>query len=132
MGLNKVGKVILADCHMTEEQSTSLFKTISLSTNIHHLDLSLISLEHVPVKVISQGAVNLETLRVVDSDLLKEQIEEILILVSSDTKLKLLEVSFEDAFIICDEVIEKSELKELRVSEEYEYDEENWMQFYFH
>jgi len=130
--LNKVEKVILSDCHLTEEQSTSLFEMVAISTNIIYLDLSLISLEHVPAKVLAQGAVKIETLRVVDSDLLKEQIEEILTLVSSATKLKLLEVSFEDAFVICDEVIEKSELKELRVSEDYEYDEENWMQFYFH
>jgi hypothetical protein len=74
---------------------------------------------------------NLETLRVMDSDLLKGQLEEILLKVSSDTKLKLLEVSYEDAFVICDEVIEKSKLQELRLSEDYEYDEENWMQFYF-
>eukprot|EP00092_Neocalanus_flemingeri_P035207 GFUD01038311.1.p1 GENE.GFUD01038311.1~~GFUD01038311.1.p1 ORF type:complete len:532 (-),score=131.81 GFUD01038311.1:66-1661(-) len=129
--LNKVEKVILADCHMTEDQSTSLFKTIAISTNINYLDLSLISVEHIPAEVLAQGAVKIETLKLVDSDLLREQIEEILIQVSSTTKLKLLEVSFEDAFVIDDEIIERSVLKELRLSEDYEYDEENWMQFYF-
>eukprot|EP00092_Neocalanus_flemingeri_P107008 GFUD01137328.1.p1 GENE.GFUD01137328.1~~GFUD01137328.1.p1 ORF type:complete len:540 (-),score=127.36 GFUD01137328.1:120-1739(-) len=129
--LNKVEKVILADCHMTEDQSTSLFKTVAISTNINYLDLSLISVEHIPAEVLAQGAVKIETLKLVDSDLLREQIEEILIQVSSTTKLKLLEVSFEDAFVIDDEIIERSVLKELRLSEDYEYDEENWMQFYF-
>eukprot|EP00092_Neocalanus_flemingeri_P016560 GFUD01017920.1.p1 GENE.GFUD01017920.1~~GFUD01017920.1.p1 ORF type:complete len:534 (-),score=117.40 GFUD01017920.1:77-1678(-) len=129
--LNKVEKVILADCHMTEDQSTSLFKTVAISTNINYLELSLISVEHIPAEVLAQGAVKIETLKLVDSDLLREQIEEILIQVSSTTKLKLLEVSFEDAFVIDDEIIERSVLKELRLSDDYEYDEENWMQFYF-
>ena len=103
----------------------AICRTFSLETSCSGTEaiISLLSL--------SQGAVNIETLRVVESDLLKEQIEEILLLVSADTKLELLEVSFQDAFVICDEVIEKSELKELRVSEDYEYDEENWMQLYF-
>eukprot|EP00092_Neocalanus_flemingeri_P037026 GFUD01040309.1.p1 GENE.GFUD01040309.1~~GFUD01040309.1.p1 ORF type:complete len:544 (-),score=116.02 GFUD01040309.1:15-1646(-) len=131
--LNKVEKVILASCHrhMTEDQLTSLFKIVAISTNINYLDLSFISVEHIPAEVLAQGAVKIETLKLVDSHLLREQIEEILLQVSSTTKLKLLEVSFEEASVIDEEIIERSVLKELRVSEDYEYDEENWMQFYF-
>eukprot|EP00092_Neocalanus_flemingeri_P094938 GFUD01120768.1.p1 GENE.GFUD01120768.1~~GFUD01120768.1.p1 ORF type:complete len:536 (+),score=124.41 GFUD01120768.1:169-1776(+) len=131
--LNKVEKVILVSCHrhMTEDQLTSLFKIVAISTNINYLDLSFISVEHIPAEVLAQGAVKIETLKLVDSHLLREQIEEILLQVSSTTKLKLLEVSFEEASVIDEEIIERSVLKELRVSEDYEYDEENWMQFYF-
>ena len=99
--------------------------------SIKYLDLSLVSLEHIPAKVLADGAVNLETLRVVDSDLLKEQLEAILSQVSEDSKLKVLELSHDEAYIICDDVVEKSKLEELRVRDDYEYDEENRMQFYF-
>jgi len=128
--LNKVEKVIISDCHITEDQSVALFKTIAISTNISYLDLSLVSLEHVPAKVLADGAVNLETLRVVDSDLLKDQLEAILLQVSEDSKLKVLELSQDDAFTISDEIVLKSKLEELRFREDYEYDEENLLQFY--
>ena len=131
LALNKLDTVILCDCQMIEDQTSILFKTIAFSTNINHLDLSLVSLEHVPAEVFSDGAVEVETFKAVDSALLKEQMEAILLKVSFNTKLKLFEVSFEDAFVISDEVIENTELEELRITEDYERDDYNWMQFYF-
>ena len=138
LALNKLDTVILCDCQMIEDQTSILFKTIAISTNINHLDLSYVSLEHVSAEVFSDGAVEIETFIAVNSTLLKEQMEAILLKVSFTTKLKLFQVSFEDAFVISDEVIENNELllktpklEELKITEEYERDDSNWMQFNF-
>ena len=128
--LNKVTKVIISDCCVSEEQSVVLFESISISTNIQFLDLSLVSLNHIPPPVLGAGARNLRTLRAVHSDLSREQVELVLITVTSDDKLEVFEISRDDAKDISDELIKKSELEEFRVSDHYDYDEDSALQFY--
>jgi len=128
--LNKVTEVIIADCCVTEEQSTLLFEIMSISTNIQILDISLVSLEHIPAKIFAGAARRLVTLRAVDSDLQKEQLELLLLQISVDDRLNVLEISRDEAKVLSDEVIQNSKLNELRVSEDFEYESDNYLQFY--
>jgi len=128
--LNKVAKVIISDCCVSEEQSVVLFEAISISTNIQFLDLSLVSLNHIQPPLLAAGARNLETLRLVHSDLSREQVELILITVTTDDRLEVFEISRDDSKDISDELIEKSDLEEFRVTDNYDYDEDSSLQFY--
>jgi len=128
--LNKVREVIISDCCVTEEQTTLLFEMMSISTNIQMLDISLVSLEHIPAKIFVGAARRLLTLKAVDSDLQKEQLELVLLQITIDDKLKVLEISRDEAKVVSDEVIQRSKLNELRVSEDFEYESDNYLQFY--
>jgi len=128
--LNKVTEVIISDCCVTEEQSTLLFEMMSISTNIQMLDISLVSLEHIPANIFAGAARRLVTLKAVDSDLQKEQLELVLLQITIDDKLNVLEISRDEAKVVSDEVIQRSKLNELRVSEDYEYESDNYLQFY--
>merc|ERR1712142_956914 len=127
--LNKIRKVILLDCHVVREQLGLLFQTIILSTNICYLDLSLIPLASFSMEEFVEGALNLRVLRLLDTDVPKDLVEEILRRVTQETKLEWLEISVEDACNVSDLILHESYLKELRISEEYEYDEERYMIF---
>merc|ERR1711915_848871 len=96
---------------------------------ICYLDLSLIPLASFSIEEFVEGALKLEVLRLVDTDVPKDLVEEILRSVTSKTKLELLEISVEDACNVSELVLQESHLKELRISDDYKYDEESYMIF---
>ena len=75
------------------------------------------SLDHIPAPLLAAGARNLQTLRVMSSELSREQVELVLLTVTHDDKLEVLEISRDDATDISDEVIENSELEDFRVTD---------------
>ena len=94
------------------------------------LDVSLLTLDHIPPKVFADAARGLVTLRAVDSDLSKEQLELVLSQVTIDDKLKVLEISRYETKIISDEVINQSKLDELRISDDFDQESDDFLQFY--
>ena len=54
----------------------------------------------------------------------------ILLQISVDDRLNVLEISRDEAKVLSDEVIQNSKLNELRVSEDFEYESDNYLQFY--
>merc|ERR1719481_2390337 len=123
--LINIPKVILLDCHVIMDQLVTLFRATSLSTNLQHLDLSLIPLTFFSIYMedFIEGALKLKILRLVDTCIPKDFVEEILRRATQETKLEMLEIILEDSCDVSDLVLAENHHIELRISEEYGYDE---------
>ena len=127
--LNKIQKVILLDCCVSSDQLVTLFRTVLVSTNISFLDLSLVPLASFSIEDLVEGALMIETLRLFDTGIPTEVVEEILCRVNPEKKLKLLELSIEDACDISDVILYESHLEELRIWDDYKLDEDSFTVF---
>ena len=107
------------------DQLVTLFRATSLSTNLQHLDLSRIPLTFFSIYMedFIEGALKLKILRLVDTCIPKDFVEEILRRATQETKLEMLEISLEDSCDVSDLVLAEIHYIELRISEVYEYDE---------
>jgi len=142
--IHKVEKMIMTECELTDLQIQAIFEPSNrLGQNLKFsglkttfLDLSLVFLGNIDTDLMARGVVEIQTVRMIECGLTKEEVESILLQVSDRTKIKKLEVSKEDLRDVCEQLIKKAKENNFQVvgCDEHEsatfYDEDYWLSFH--